>query len=77
MYLTFCKHRDSFGKVGVELVVYGSAELKDLAPYYSGLESLLADESEVNNLLKPLKVSRKSVTIRSASKCHYYARNIL
>ena len=51
------------------MVVYSSARLEDLSSYYSRLETLLADESETNKLLKPLKVSRKSVTIRSASKC--------
>jgi len=53
----------------VDVVVYSLARLEDLSSYYSRLETLLADESEMNKLLKPLKVSRKSVTRRSASKC--------
>ena len=58
--------RDSSGKVGVDLVIYSSA--KDFTSYYSRLESLLVDEIAMGNTLKPLKVSRKSVTVRSASK---------
>lgn len=60
--------RDSSGKVGVDLVIYSSAKSEDLTSYYSRLETLLADESAMDNTLKPLRVSRKSVTVRSASK---------
>lgn len=60
--------RDSSGKVGVDLVVYSSAKSEDFASYYSRLEALLADESAMGNALKPSQVSRKSVTVRSASK---------
>ena len=42
--------------------------MADFTSYYNRLERLLSDESEVNKLLKPLKVSRKSLVIRSASK---------
>lgn len=61
-------HRDSSGKVGVDLVIYSSAKPEDLTSYYNRLEKLLADESAMGNTLKPLQVSRKSVTVRSASK---------
>lgn len=61
-------HRDSFNKVGVDLVIYSSATNEDIVPYYSKLEALLADKRTMDNILQPLKVSRNSVTIRSASK---------
>lgn len=57
------------GKVGVDLVVYSSAKSEDFTSYYSRLEALLADESAMGNALRPSQVSRKSVTVRSASKC--------
>lgn len=60
------------------MVVYSSVRLGDLSSYYSRLETLLADESEMNKLLKPLKVSRKSVARRSASKCPWFwKKNVL
>lgn len=52
----------------MDLVIYSSAKNKDFTSYYSRLEALLADESAMGNTLKPLQVSRKSVTVRSASK---------
>ena len=61
-------HRNSFNQVGVDLVIYSSATNEDIAPYYSKLEALLTDERTMDNILKPLRVSRNSVTIRSASK---------
>ncbi|XP_078355587.1 adhesion G-protein coupled receptor G6-like [Oculina patagonica] len=61
--------RDSSGKVGVDVVIYSPAKSEDLTSYYSRLETLLADESAMGNTLKPLKVSRKSVTVRSATHC--------
>ncbi|XP_022796971.1 uncharacterized protein LOC111335350 isoform X3 [Stylophora pistillata] len=63
------KFRDSFKKVGVDLVIYSPAKNEDIAPYYNRLQSLLTDESAMGNILKPLKVSRNSVTIRSATHC--------
>ena len=60
--------RDSSGKVGVDLVIYSSAKSDDFTSYYNRLETLLVDESTMGNTLKPLQVSRKSVTVRSASK---------
>lgn len=50
-------------------MVYGSVGIENVTSYYSRLRTLLADNGEMNKLLKPLKVSRKSVIIRSASKC--------
>ena len=65
--------RDSSGKVGVDLVTYSSVKPEDFTSYYSRLETLLADESAMGNTLKPLQVSRKSVTVRSASKFSEFA----
>lgn len=50
-------------------MIYSPAKNEDIAPYYNRLESLLTDESAMGNILKPLKVSRNSVTIRSATHC--------
>ena len=60
--------RDSFSKVGADIIVYSLATMADFTSYYDRLERLLSDESEMNKLLKPLRVSRKSLVIRSASK---------
>ena len=54
--------------MGADIVVYSPATMADFTSYYNRLERLLSDESEMNKLLKPLKVSRKSLVIRSASK---------
>lgn len=60
--LFVCTRRDSSGKVRVDLVIYSSAKPEDFTSYYNRLEKLLADESAMGNTLKPLQVSRKSVT---------------
>ena len=52
----------------MDVVIYSKAKSEDFRSYYRRLESLLADESATSNTLKPLKVSRKSVTVRSASR---------
>ena len=54
--------------MGVDLVIYSSANSEDLTSYYNKLEELLTDANAMGNILKPLKVSRNSVKIRSASK---------
>ena len=54
--------------MGADIIVYSPATMADFTSYYDRLERLLSDESEMNKLLKPLKVSRKSLVIRSASK---------
>ena len=73
LILLVFSYRDSSGKVGVDLVIYSSAKPEDLTSYYNRLEKLLADESAMGNTLKPLQVSRKSVTVRSASKFSEFA----
>ena len=64
--------RDSFDKIGVDLVIYSSAKSEDFTSYYSRLETLLADESAMGNTLKPLRVSRR-MTVRSASEFSEFA----
>ena len=61
--------REVFFKVGVDLVIYSTTQDKDLKSYYNRLQNLLVDTAEVDKLMKPLKVSRKSVVMKSASKC--------
>ena len=55
------------------MVIYSSAKSEDFTSYYSRLQTLLADDSAMGNTLKPLRVSRKSVTVRSASKFPEFA----
>ena len=57
----------------MDLVIYSSAKPEDFTSYYNRFEKLLADESAMGNTLKPLQVSRKSVTVRSASKFSGFA----
>ena len=55
--------------MGVDLVIYSrKSQSEDFTSYYSRLTALLTDETAMGNILKPLKVSRNSVTVRSASK---------
>ena len=55
------------------MVIYSPAKTEDFTTYYNRLEKLLADESAMGNTLKPLQVSRKSVTVRSTSKFSEFA----
>ena len=51
------------------MVIYSTTQEKDLKSYYNRLQNLLVDTAEIGKLMKPLKVSRKSVVMKSASKC--------
>ncbi|XP_068758664.1 LOW QUALITY PROTEIN: adhesion G-protein coupled receptor G6-like [Montipora capricornis] len=63
------KLRDSFGKVGLDLVVYSSAQNEDMTSYYNRLQMQLTDSREMEEFIKPFKVSRKIVVIKSATHC--------
>ena len=46
-----------------------------MTSYYNRLQMQLTDSREMEKLIKPFKVSRKIVVIKSASECYWYNVN--
>ena len=46
-----------------------------MTSYYKRLQTQLTDSGEMEEFIKPFKVSRKIVVIKSASECYWYDVN--